>query len=59
MAFPPALRGRQLHHEPGPAIEPGVPQGLVEREIVEDLDQLRIGDQVETWPGNRLAVAQR
>jgi hypothetical protein len=34
---------RQLHHEPGPGIEPGVPERLVEHEAVEDLDQLRVG----------------
>jgi hypothetical protein len=35
---------RELHHEPGPGAEPAVPEHLVEGEIVEDLDQLRIGD---------------
>jgi hypothetical protein len=35
---------RELHHEPGPGVEPAVPEHLVEGEVVEDLDQLRIGD---------------
>jgi len=35
---------RELHHEPGPGAEPAVPEHLVEGEVVEDLDQLRIGD---------------
>jgi hypothetical protein len=35
---------RELHHEPGPGAEPAVPEHLIEGEVVEDLDQLRIGD---------------
>ena len=36
--------GRELHHEPGPGVEAGVPERLVEGEVVEDLDQLGIGN---------------
>jgi hypothetical protein len=35
---------RELDHQPGPGVEAAVPENLVEGEVVEDLDQLRIGD---------------
>ena len=35
---------RQLHHQPGAQVEAGVAQDFVEREVVEHLDQLGIGD---------------
>jgi hypothetical protein len=35
---------RELDHEAGPGAEPAVPEHLVEGEVAEDLDQLRIGD---------------
>ena len=34
----------QLDHQPGPAVEPAVLKDLVEGEVVEVLDQLRVGD---------------
>ena len=37
-------QGRQLHHEPGSFVEPAVGERLVERKVVEHLDQLRVGD---------------
>jgi hypothetical protein len=39
-----ADESRELHHQPGPGVEAAVPEHLVEGEVVEDLDQLRIGD---------------
>ncbi|MFZ2048394.1 MAG: hypothetical protein WAV12_30710 [Trebonia sp.] len=39
-----ADESRELDHQPGPGVEAAVPQHLVEGEVVEDLDQLRIGD---------------
>jgi len=43
----------ELHHQPGPGIKAGMPERLVEGEVVEDLDQLRsVTLRVETWPGN-------
>jgi hypothetical protein len=35
---------RELHHEPGPGLEPAVPEHLAEGEVAEDLGQLRVGD---------------
>jgi len=39
-----ADEGRELHHQPGPGVEPAVPEHLAEGEVAEDLNQLRIGD---------------
>jgi len=39
-----ADESRELHHQPGPGVEAAVPENLIEGEVVEDLDQLRIGD---------------
>jgi hypothetical protein len=53
-ALHPVRAGDLLLHRPaltrarvgrsGPGVEPAVPEHLVEGEVVEDLDQLRIGD---------------
>ena len=36
--------GRQLRHEAGSGVEPPFAQHLAKRPVVEDLDQLRVGD---------------
>ena len=49
--------GRQRHHEPGPGIQAAVLEHLIEGEVVEDLDQLRVGDlQSRYVAGKQLVV---
>jgi hypothetical protein len=48
---------RELHHEPGPGAEPAALEHFVEGEVVEDLDQLRVGDrQGRDVTGEQLVV---
>ena len=48
---------RELHHQPGPGVEVAVAQALVEGEVVEVLDQLRVGDgQRRDVAGEQLVV---
>ena len=49
--------GGQLHHQPGADVEVAVAQHFVEREVVEHLDQFRVGDrQRRDVAGEQLVV---